>query len=99
MTLHAATHEVYQMPSAHFDTLAYCKRLKNAGVPEAQAEAHAEALAETVDKNLATKQDIKTLKHDIKELRHDIKTLEKNAKRDIREMSHKIIIWLGSIVI
>jgi hypothetical protein len=38
-----------------FDTLAYAKKLKEAGVPERQAEAQAEALAEIVDERLATK--------------------------------------------
>ncbi len=44
-----------------FDTLAYTKKLKAAGVPEKQAEVQAEALAEIVDERLATKQDIKEL--------------------------------------
>jgi hypothetical protein len=32
-----------------FDTLAYAKKLKQAGVPEPQAEVQAEALAELVE--------------------------------------------------
>lgn len=32
-----------------FGTLAYAKKLKQAGVPEKQAEVHAEAIAELVD--------------------------------------------------
>ena len=32
-----------------FDTLAYVKKLKAAGVPEAQAEVQAEALVEIID--------------------------------------------------
>lgn len=51
-----------------FDTLQYAKKLKAAGVPEKQAEVHAEAMAELVDNKLATKQDLKEL-----ELRMTIK--------------------------
>ena len=36
------------MSTTVFDTLAYAKRLKAAGVPEAQAEAQAEALADAI---------------------------------------------------
>ena len=52
-----------------FDTLAYAKRLEKAGVPETQAEAHAEAIAELIDDELATKRDIKELEM---RLKHDL---------------------------
>ena len=59
-----------------FDTLAYAKKLKQAGVPEAQAEVHAEAFAEIIDERIATKEDILELKRDLKELemrlKHDL---------------------------
>ena len=41
-----------------FDTLAYTKRLRAAGIPEPQAEAQAEALAAAVTTELLTKQDL-----------------------------------------
>jgi hypothetical protein len=41
-----------------FDTLAYAKKLKEAGVPDKQAEVQAEAIAEVFSENLATKQDL-----------------------------------------
>ena len=41
-----------------FDTLAYARRLKEAGVDEAQAEAHAEAVRDATTKGVATKADI-----------------------------------------
>ena len=50
------------MTAVAFDTLKFVKKLKEAGMPEKQAEAQAEAFAEAVDMNLATKQDIKDLK-------------------------------------
>jgi hypothetical protein len=46
------------MTTSVFDTLSYAKRLKSAGVPEAQAEAQAEALAEAVGGQLVTRRDL-----------------------------------------
>lgn len=50
------------MTAITFDTLRFSNRLKNAGVPPAQAEAEAEALAEVFEinlKELATKDDLR----------------------------------------
>ena len=44
-----------------FDTLSYARRLKDAGVDDAQAEAHAEAARDHVVKVVATKADIARL--------------------------------------
>ncbi len=41
-----------------FDTLSYARRLKAAGVDEAQAEAHAEAVRDAVAEGVATKDDL-----------------------------------------
>ena len=41
-----------------FDTPAYARRLKEAGVDEAQAEAHAEAVRDATTEGVATKADI-----------------------------------------
>jgi hypothetical protein len=43
-----------------FDTLGYAKRLRDAGVPDRQAEAHAEAAREFIMPELVTKQDLQT---------------------------------------
>ncbi|MBT7069231.1 MAG: DUF1640 domain-containing protein [Verrucomicrobia bacterium] len=51
-----------------FDTLAYSKRLRQAGFTEQQAEVQAEALAHVIDERLATKDDIVGLKRDLKEM-------------------------------
>lgn len=62
------------MTAITFDTLAYSKKLKKAGVPEKQAEAQAEIMAETMTEilsnNLATKHDLRT---EIGKLRSDLK--------------------------
>jgi hypothetical protein len=44
-----------------FDTLAFTKKMKSAGFSEQQAEAQAEAIAELVEGQLATKRDLKEL--------------------------------------
>ena len=41
-----------------FDTLGYAKRLRDAGVPQPQAEAHAEAAREFIMAELVTKTDL-----------------------------------------
>ena len=46
-----------------FDTLTYARKLREAGVPQAQAGAHAEALGATVAETLATKQDLRELEY------------------------------------
>jgi len=53
------------MATAIFDTLAYAKKLKEAGVPENQAEIHAEAIAGLIDEQLATKKDLQILEANI----------------------------------
>jgi hypothetical protein len=47
-----------------FDTLGYAKRLWDAGVPNPQAEAHAEAAREFIMTELVTKQDLLTTKQE-----------------------------------
>ncbi len=51
-----------------FDTLAYARRLKAAGVDEAQAEAHAEAVRDAITEGVATKADVADLKADLANL-------------------------------
>lgn len=54
------------MASITFDTLKFADRLKEAGVPAAQAEAEARALAEALSaSDIATKADLIELKMDI----------------------------------
>ncbi|MGQ0664998.1 MAG: hypothetical protein ACT4P2_15740 [Pseudomonadota bacterium] len=48
-----------------FDTLAYAKHLESSGVDRKTAEAHVEAMTKHMLPDLATKQDLETLKHDL----------------------------------
>ena len=65
------------------DTLEYSKKLRAAGVPELQAEAHAEALPKLVSEELATKKDID-------DLRRDLQTT-------IRELEYRLTIKVGAM--
>ncbi|HUB50122.1 MAG TPA: hypothetical protein VMB73_34560 [Acetobacteraceae bacterium] len=56
-----------------FDTLGYAKRLRDAGVPAKEAEAHAEAAREFIMTELVTKSDL------------DVTRRELEASMDIRE--------------
>lgn len=77
-----------------FDTLKFAKRLKEAGFTEQQAEALADAEAEFIEQNLATKRDIADIKRDIKELevtlRNEIKQLEVTLRGEIKQLDVKI---------
>ena len=72
-----------------FDTLAYAKRLKAAGVPEKQAEVQAEAFAEIIQDRIATKQDIKAL-----EL-----TLQQDLKLALADTKIEIIKWVAGMLL
>jgi Skp family chaperone for outer membrane proteins len=70
-----------------FDTLSYSRRLKQAGMPEAQAEAIAEATRDAITADAATKADIERLEAAIKaefaDVRHEIAALRTELKNDI----------------
>jgi hypothetical protein len=48
-----------------FDTLGYAKRLRDKGIAQEQAEAHAEAARDFIMAELATKTDLLTLKQSL----------------------------------
>ncbi len=70
------------MVSITFDTLKFVRRLKDSGIPEAQAEAVAEAFKEASgEAELATKQDIERLELRTKQ---DIERLELRMDGEFR---------------
>ena len=70
-----------------FNTLRYAKKLEEAGVSRQQAEAHVQIIAEIIEGDVATKQDITEVKHDIKEVKDEMVKLE-----------YRLIIKLGALV-
>jgi len=68
-----------------FDTLAYVKKLKAAGVPEKQAEVQAETFAAIIEDRIATKQ--------------DLKALEVSLKQDLANAKAEIIKWVAGMLL
>lgn len=79
------------MTTVTFDTLKFANRLKAAGVPDKQAEAEAEALAEVFETNLrelAIKEDLKLLEGRLTE-RFDAK---------LTQLEQRLVIKLGWMI-
>lgn len=55
-----------------FDTLSYAKRLRDAGISQGQAEAHAEAAREFVMGELVTKADLLVVNADLLAVKADL---------------------------
>lgn len=73
------------MTAVAFDTLAYANKLKQAGVPDRQAEVQAEAMAELVEERLATKR--------------DLSELEERLANRMNELEYRLTVRLGSMLV
>lgn len=80
------------MAVTSFDTLAYAKKLREAGFTEQQAEIQAEALRVVVDETLATK-------HDIELLQRDLQAVGKDLRHELKETEARIIFRLGGLIV
>src|SRR3954453_21580282 len=78
-----------------FDTLSYARRLKQAGLPEAQAEAIADATRELVVQDVATKSDLAALKA---ELKADMAAVEQRLTALIETQGLRLTIRLGGLI-
>ncbi len=92
------------MYATPFDTFQFIRRLRDAGIPENQAEAISEAIKEirvTQFEGLVTKRDLKDLegqlatKADV--TRMDMHVLE--LKRDIKDLEYRMTIRLGLMLV
>ena len=87
------------MATVAFDTLRFTKRMKDAGVPERQAEAEAEALAEIFAvnlKDLASRDDLKALEE---RLSTKIAATEERLSDKITMLEQRMIIKLGGMMV
>lgn len=66
-----------------FDTLSYARRLRQAGVPEQQAEAMADATRELVVQDVATKSDLAEVRSEIAAVRTDLTLFEQRLRAEI----------------
>jgi hypothetical protein len=84
------------------DTLAYARRLKQAGVPDAQAEAQAEALAAALDEQVVTRRDLLELENRLGDrIQHvDRRVDEVEARLLLRmsEMENRLTLRLGALL-
>jgi hypothetical protein len=78
------------MNALAFDTLAYTRRMEEAGFTRQQAEALADEQAKLIDERLATKTDMEAIHRDIERLRletkSDIEALRLANKSDIEAL-------------
>ena len=85
-----------------FDTLGYAKRLRDAGVPQPQAEAHAEAAREFVMAELVTKTDLQAIKTDLQVVKTDLQAsltaLEGRLDGKIENLSLRLTVRLGAML-
>ena len=91
-----------------FDTLSYARRLKAAGVDEAQAEAHAEAVRDAVTEGVATKDDLDRglaaakvdLDTGLSDLKADVVRLEDKmaTKADVAELKAEMAELKADVV-
>ena len=81
------------MTAIAFDTLAYVKTLRDAGMEEKQAEAQAIALSAVLkgqSGSVATKADISDLKR-------DNELLKAEMKRDMAEVKAELVKWVVGV--
>jgi hypothetical protein len=81
-----------------FDTLGYAKRLRDAGVPNPQAEAHAEAAREFIMTELVTKQDLLATKLDLQVEIGTLRTAISALEARIDTQTLRLTVRLGGIV-
>ncbi|HEV2300963.1 MAG TPA: hypothetical protein VGR91_05280 [Stellaceae bacterium] len=74
-----------------FDSLSFAKHLRDNGVPQGQAEAHAEAARQFIMAELVTRNDLDVA---IAALRHDLDALITSVRQDLevlrREFDNKL---------
>jgi hypothetical protein len=78
-----------------FDTLGYAKRLREGGVPQDQAEVHAEAGREFVMAELVTRHDLAIVHNDLAVFRNDLDTLRRELEGAIERQSLRQTIRTG----
>ncbi len=79
------------------DTLAYARRLREAGFTEAQAEAQASALAFVLSEEVATKRDLEKLatKESVDELRQELREGLYALRLEMGQLAHRLTVRLG----
>jgi len=83
-----------------FDSLGYAKRLRDGGVPQDQAEAHAEAARDFIMVELATKADLLVTEQRLQtELQHTKQELQTELRNSLDTQTLRLTVRLGAIVV
>jgi hypothetical protein len=90
-----------------FDSLGYAKRLRERGVPQDQAEAHAEAARDFIMAELVTKADLLATKQELQAridaTRQDLTTRFETTRQElqtaIETQSLRLTVRLGAMVV
>jgi len=81
-----------------FDSLGYAKRLRDRGVPQDQAEAHAEAARDFIMPELATKADVLAIKSDLLATEQRLRTaMDTLALRLTVRLGAMIVVAIGAL--
>jgi hypothetical protein len=78
-----------------FDTLGYAKRLRDAGIPQEQAEAHAEAAREFIMTELVTKQDLDIR---LRGVEAAMQNMELRLENRIDSLELRLMVRLGGML-
>jgi hypothetical protein len=86
-----------------FDSLGYAKRLRERGVPDDQAEAHAEAARDFIMAELVTKTDLLAVRADVLAVKQELQTVKQDLQTEIRTsietQSLRLTIRLGAMLV
>jgi hypothetical protein len=83
-----------------FDSLGYAKRLRDRGVPQEQAEAHAEAARDFIMAELVTKDDLLATKQELQiEFRSSIAELCHELHNTAETLTLRLTVRLGAMLI
>lgn len=78
-----------------FNTLKYAKMLEEVGFSRNQAETSVKLLADTMEENLASKQDMKDLRV---ELRQEMKDLGVEFRQELKNLEMRLTVRMGAML-
>jgi hypothetical protein len=77
------------------DTLGYSKKLRDAGIPQQQAEAHSEAAREFIMVELVTKADLLATTHTLEATIRNVEATVRNLESTVEDLGLRLTVRLG----
>jgi len=85
-----------------FDSLSFAQHLRDHGIPQGQSEALADAVRNFVMVNLATQEDILSMRQDLANARNQLETSLANAKQELQtaidNLALRLTVRLGILL-